>query len=158
MLILEPGDVPQVTGASPEALVRMSARLADGYTLVTPATAPALYGIAKTAWWLVDPVTGAVRDQHESGRHQANVEYGGTSATKESTTWSRFCAFANSMRTPIFIAAVALYAATGGQTGGGAISAINKIAQGREAQRRTAEKALQIACPGQSPVSGPPLP
>ncbi len=149
--------MPQVSGASPQALARMSARLADGYTLVTPATAPAVYGKAKTAWWLVDPVTGAVRDEHESGRHQANVEYGGTNATTESSTWSRFCAFANSMRTPIFIAAVALYAATGGESGGGAISAINKIAQGREAQRKAGEKALQIACPGQS-SAGPPLP
>jgi hypothetical protein len=117
-----------------------------------------VYGTAMTAWWLVDPDTGAVRDEHESGRHQASVEYGGQTGTKESTTWSRFCAFANSMRTPIFIAAIALYAATGGQAGGSMISAINKIAQGREAQRRTAEKALQISCPGQAPSAGPPLP
>ena len=61
------------------------------------------------------------------------------------------------MRTPIFIAAVALYAATGGEFGGGAISAINKIAQAREAQRKAGEQALQMACPGQS-AAGPPLP
>ncbi len=67
--VLGPGDTPQVPGASGQALMRMNIRLEDGFRLVTPSTAPSVDGITRTAWYVIDPSTGLVRDEHESGRH-----------------------------------------------------------------------------------------
>jgi hypothetical protein len=158
VLSLAPGDTVQVTGASPAALARLTANLDAGYSLLTPATAPAAYGTAKTAWWVIDPATGLVRDEHESGRHQDDTEVGGTN-TQVSTQRGRFCAFAQAIHKPLLIAAFVLAASTGfnPESTGKFLNALLKTGDAISEQRKKAEQALQLACPGKAPLQ-PPLP
>jgi hypothetical protein len=158
LVTLAPGETPLITGASPAALARMTVRLADGYTLLTPATAPALYGTARTAWFLVDPASGVVRDEHENGRHPANVEYGGQTA-RTTSKWQKFCNLAFRLRAPLLVASIALAGATGfdAKSGGALMKAIGKTGSALYKRREEADKALKLACPGEAPP-GPPLP
>lgn len=67
---------PIPDGASALATARIGARLAAGETVVVPSLVPIVDGRGVLAWYVVDPVTGLVRDEHENGRHTAIVEYG----------------------------------------------------------------------------------
>lgn len=99
-----------------------------------------------------------VRDEHESGRHQGDVEYGGTEV-QVSTQRGRFCTLAQALHKPLLIAWFALAAATGfsPKSTGKFLNALLKTGDAITEQRKTAEKALQLACPEKAPLQ-PPLP
>ncbi|MCY7417090.1 MAG: hypothetical protein LH650_01095 [Chloroflexi bacterium] len=158
MLTLVPGDTPSIAGASPAALARITARLRGGYTLLTPAIAPALYGTSRTAWWYIDPATGVVRDEHENGRHAETAEYGGVTA-RTTSKWQKFCDFAWRMRLPISISVTLLAGATGFEpkSGGALFKAMAKTGSAAYQRKKTADDALKLACPGEA-KPGPPLP
>jgi hypothetical protein len=156
-LVLRPGDQVRPAGASEGAQARIDARLADGYWIVTPATAPGADGVTSLAWWLVDPDTGVVRDEHEQGRHAAVAEYGGQNA-QTTSRWQSFCNLAWSIRRGFVVAAAALFIGTGGAAGGDALKAVVKIVEAQQQNQKAGDEALRIACPRQSAGSGPPLP
>src|SRR5690606_29977057 len=60
---------------SAEAIARMDAHLAAGRTLLVPRRAVTVGTEPLRGWWMIDPVTGALRDQLETGRHQETTEY-----------------------------------------------------------------------------------
>jgi|GEM_PF-2359246 len=157
LVTLQPGDTPEVGGATSQALARMTARLRQGYSLLTPAIAPSIYSTARTAWWLVDPITSAIRDEHEDGRHADTAEYGGTTV-RTTSKWQRFCDLAWRLRTPIFLAAIALAGVTGfnPKTGGAMLNGVIKVGEGYRKQKQAGKDALKAACPNEA--IGPPLP
>jgi hypothetical protein len=156
-LVLRPQDPRRPAGVSAAARARIDARLADGYWLVTPATAPSVGGVTGSAWWFVDPVTGVIRDEDEQGRHAAMTEYGSKNA-ETTSRWQSFCDFAWSIRRGFVIAAAALFIGTGGAVGGEALKAVVKVVEAQQKGQKAGEEALRIGCPRQSAGSGPPLP
>lgn len=146
-----PGDLPAVSGASAEAHARMEDRLAAGLHLLTPSRVPAIDGIERTAWWLIDPVSGVVRDEHEDGRHQQLTEEriaqepGRRARRPLHEHWA--CRL---VLRAVGSSMLVLFLATGGTDpsslagikGGGLMSL-----DSRERQRRT-EKAVEAACRG----------
>jgi hypothetical protein len=145
MTLLEPGDAPTIEGASGAALARMTQRLAGGLALLTPSIAPTANGSTGTAWWTIDPATGVVRDEHESGRHSQTVEYSGNTE-RSLTMGERFRRIACKITGPVVIAASLIFAATGGDVGADVLKGMAKAAQMAEERRREGEKARQIAC------------
>lgn len=85
--LLAPGDRPEIDGATADALARIDRQLAQGNRLLVPATAPERDGRRGLAWWVIDPVAGTIRDEHQSGRHTALPEEG--RQTSEASAWSR---------------------------------------------------------------------
>jgi hypothetical protein len=59
---------------TPDALARLQAALANGSVAVLPERPVDIGGVARSGWWLVDPVSGATVDEMDSGGGQ--VEYG----------------------------------------------------------------------------------
>ena len=94
MTRLEPGDPIDVGGLSEQAQARIEARLDGGYSLLTPSQAPSIGGLSQTAWFVIDPATGVVRDEHESGRHQMGEEapQQGNALARTETTRKTTCA------------------------------------------------------------------
>jgi hypothetical protein len=146
LVLLRPGDTIRITGASPDAVGRMSMRLAEGYSLLTPAVAPSVDGESRTAWWLIDPETGVVRDEHESGRHGTTEELVDNATALQQR--DKFCRFAAAINKPLIAAMVALYMLTGSPEAGSALKQWAKIAQLIEENRKKGKKALDIACLG----------
>jgi hypothetical protein len=145
LVLLQPGDVPLIERASAAALARMGQRLDAGLSLLTPSVAPTADGTTRTAWWTVDPSTGVVRDEHESGRHSQTVEYSGTTE-RSLTMGERFRRIACKITGPVVIAASLVFVATGGQIGGDVLKNVAKTAQLTEERRRQGEEARKIAC------------
>lgn len=143
---LAPGDTLQGVTASTEALVRMQARLDDGFALLAPERPVVVDGEEATAWWTVDPVSGVVRDEHESGLHAESAEYSITTS-RSISMMDRFRRLGCSIARPVAGVALVLFLATG--AGGGSplytpLSAVSSAASKRaesEAARKAAEKA-----------------
>jgi hypothetical protein len=141
---LAPGDTLAIAGASSEALARMGQRLAAGDALLTPASAPLVNGVERTAWWVVDRQTGVVRDEHESGRHTVAAEE--TGATTRAVTWmDRF------RRLGCRVAGVAVVVGTltmvnGSKEGFDLVKNVAKAAEQAADNRRRTEQARKAAC------------
>lgn len=153
-LHLRPGDTPLIEGASDVAIARIARHLSDGAQILTPARAPERGSTRATAWWVIDPVTGLVRDQHESGRHGPFVEYSGQNA--RTVGWAeRFRRASCRALGPLVVAAGIVFA-LGGATGDSAqlAKALAKTAQAAEENRRRGEQARKIACAGSGAASG----
>lgn len=56
---------------SPIALSRLEYVLAEGWIAIVPSRSVDVQGVVRSGWWLVDPVTGATRDQLDDGRSYA---------------------------------------------------------------------------------------
>ncbi|MFN8518706.1 MAG: hypothetical protein U0667_04780 [Chloroflexota bacterium] len=143
---LAPGDDPSIEGASPDALARIRARLASGDRILTPTRVPTVGDRQATAWWVIDPVTGLIRDEHESGRHMA--EYAKTNEPVPS--WAeRMRAVACRAVGPAIVAASLLFAVTGGDPNvGSLLGKVAKAGQMAEENRKKGEQARKIACLG----------
>jgi hypothetical protein len=155
LILLAPGDPIAIAGASPEALIRMGERLGAGYSLLTPASAPSAGGSTSTAWWVIDPSTGIVRDEHESGRHADLTTYSGNTSRALSSA-QKFCRFGRSLGAAIVFAVAVFISAMGGKIPSG-IKAVAKTATAAYEQRRRGKKAVDIACLTTG-AKGPPLP
>ena len=148
-VLLTPGEMPNVEDASPEAVVRMAARLDAGYRLLAPATASTIGDGAVTAWWSVDPTSGAVRDEHENGRHSASAE---TAAGEVRTVsfMDRLRRFGCRVARPAALAVSILYIGTG--AGASPLhEVLEEVVQAAEAEaerRAEREVAEKAACAG----------
>jgi hypothetical protein len=145
LVLITPGDLVDIPGASVEAVARMTLRLDAGHRLLVPASAPSVGESRALAWWVIDPRTGAVRDEHETGRHTAVTE------NQAQLHWSVRamqhmrkvgCAVVG----PVAIAGAALFLVSGGTVGGDAAKFGVKVAEAREKNRRAGEVARQISC------------
>lgn len=144
--VIKPGDAATVLGASGNALARMASRSKQGFPIVALASAPSAgTGAASTAWWFVDPSTGAVRDEHENGRHDAIVERA-VPEQKTASNMERLRSFGCKIAKPMIIASTAVFLLTGGVQGKDALKAMAKTAEAYNKNRERGEKALKIAC------------
>ena len=75
-------------GADDRALARMAAALAGGKVLVTPSKTVDVGGVATIAWWVYDPVTGALFDQMADGRGGATVVVGPMGEAYATRLWA----------------------------------------------------------------------
>jgi hypothetical protein len=73
-----PGDASALP-YSPDALARLTAALESGHIAVAPERPIEFVGAPRAGWWLVDPTSGAVADQLDTGGGQAG-EYVQTNA------------------------------------------------------------------------------
>lgn len=149
LAVFRPGDDARVAGASRDALARLQARLDAGYAVLAPATAPRVGDEAVIAWLTVDPGTGLVRDEHQSGRHAAAVEYQ-INTSRSISTWERFRRFSCAVMRPVVVAGALVYGATGGAAGGDLLKVVAKTAQAAAENRKKTEAAAKIACSGGS--------
>jgi hypothetical protein len=149
---LAPGDTPAIEGASAEALTRIGRRLAEGQWVVTPARVPSSGDRRETAWWVVDPATGRIRDEHETGRHMA--EYAKTNEPVPS--WAeRMRDVACRVTRPAIAVASILFAVTSGNPDtAGLAKSIAKAGQTAEENRKRGEEARKIACLGKGGGAG----
>ena len=78
-LVIGPGQLGQLTnlGFSANAQALISAAVNSGKVVVAPGGPVNMPGSAGTAWYELDPNTGAIVDTNEIGGHQAMVEYTG---------------------------------------------------------------------------------
>ncbi len=145
---LVPGDGPSIPGASADAVARMAQRLREGDLLLTPASVPEEAGVSQTAWWVVDPLTGVVRDEHESGRHQV-----GENAVEDQTAVRAAKAYEPMSCRLGGVLVLAAFLLTVGLPGlqsppAQLIGAIAKTYAAAEKNRQAGEAALKIACRG----------
>ena len=129
--------------ASEAALARLGERVAAGYTAVVPATPPTVGKASATSWFLIDPVTGIVRDQHENGRHteygeRAGVE-GGTKPGLLRSTWNSACRLGKSYGMAVMMAVV-LVSPAGGD------NAVRSAVQQTVEQQKRLDRARAAAC------------
>jgi hypothetical protein len=159
-LWLDAVDELAAVDASDDARARMAAQLDAGRALLVPARPVTLGAIITTGWWSVEPVTGAVRDQMASGRHQAGVEYGITTQPSRQTapvlqrslTRRIVCTLGRAVAVLDLIAA--LHGAPGaGQTARGLAEGVAAVREAAE-KTRQAGKSVGGAC---NAASGPPL-
>ena len=146
--LLAPGDHPVIDGASADTLARIEARLGEGALVLTPAAVPAAVGSRATAWWLIDPGSGLVRDEHQSGRHAAMGEYTGTNATPAIGA-DRFrrmmCRVGGVVVVAVGVLALGYPAGTGTATGD-LVKQFGKAAELADENRRRGEFARMLAC------------
>jgi hypothetical protein len=69
------GALPDDTGYPPEAAARLAEALADGWVAIAPERPVTIGDADRLGWWLVDPTTGATRDQIDDGREAVMTEY-----------------------------------------------------------------------------------
>ncbi len=149
--VLRPGDTPAIEGASPDTSARVARQLAAGNHVLTPSSVPAVASGRGTAWWSVDPDTGVVRDEHESGRHSEFAEYSNQNAQTVGYA-ERFRRFACSASRPIMLAATLWWFGSGFDPSAGALlDEVATAAEAAEANRRRGEEARQAACAGAGP-------
>lgn len=144
-------DGPLVEG-SEEAIARIRAHSAAGLSLLVPTRAVATGGGTVLGWWLLDPATGALRDEFENGRHADMVERPITEEPARKSTpayrslGQRVCLMVNRaigvISLGIAIASGDPSALKGAWTAG---RAERKVARAIERTRRTAEKAAEQA-------------
>jgi hypothetical protein len=149
--VFRPGDQVQVDGASAEATARIARRLAAGHTVITPASAPTLGPRRGTAWWVVDPTTGIIRDEHESGRHATTAEH----ATHNARTVGyaeRFRRLSCRMVGPVMLAATLWYFGSGYSADAATLlEEVATMTEAAEENRRRGEAAREAACAGAGP-------
>lgn len=155
LIALSPGTPIGISNASAEAAARLEARLAEGFAVLAPASAVAIDGRNVLVWWTIDPKTGLVRDEHESGRHSEMVEYEETNKPAL-TVADRFRRLACSIVRPLALAGSILFAISGGGSGGDVVKAAVKIATAADENRKKGEAAKKIACLGQGGQGGVP--
>jgi hypothetical protein len=141
LVVLKPGETANtLSGLSADALVRLNKRLADGYGAISPQSAPTIDGATATAWWLIDPVTGTIRDEHESGRHQVLPER----AAKEcqSVGWAvKFRRLHRAITIVMTLGAATLMASGQGEAG----KELGETVQEMEDKKKKAEEAGEAA-------------
>ena len=153
LALFRPGEMPRTAGASEVAIDRMRGVLGEGDAIVVQAMNLGVLGHGPTMWWVVDPTTGLIRDEAESGRHAAFPEYG--ESNRPVPGWGdRLRRLMCQMAPPLAAVAVILSVTGGGQELG---KALVRTVAAQEATRRAGKKAIDIACLGQSGV-GPPKP
>lgn len=104
-----------------------------------------------TAWWSIDPRTGVIRDEHESGRHWEFAEYTANNARTVGYA-ERFRRFACSVSRPIMLAATLWWFGSGFDPAAGSLlEELATAAETAEANRRRGEEARQAACAGAGP-------
>lgn len=136
-----------IEGASVNATLRVAQRVKQGHTLFTPATAPTLAsGLTKTAWWFWDPELGVVRDEHECGRRQGNVEYTGTNKAKKPGMMSRVKKYACAVAMPFFIGMSVMGYAKGSKDAANTVVKAFRSAGNDAERRRKMQEALRVAC------------
>jgi len=148
LVLVSPGEPLAISGASPVAHARMGVALAAGRRILTPAVAPSLYGTARTAWFAIDPVTGIVRDEHDSGR-QSGMTEDVSNRTAGPSGWQRLCAFVGRISRPVALAGMLATSFAPGSMSKGADTLareVGKVAMTEEADRRKREIAQQVAC------------
>jgi hypothetical protein len=129
----------------------MARQVAAGNEIITPASVPAIASGRGTAWWVVDPETGTVRDEHESGRHAEFAEYSNQNAQTVGYA-ERFRRFACAASRPIMLATTLWYFGSG--FGSDAANLLEEVASAAEAaeaaeeNRRRGEEARAAACSG----------
>jgi hypothetical protein len=97
-----------------------------------------------TAWWTVDPATGAVRDEHENGRHSELGEYEETNCPATSS-FSIFRELGMRLVRPIAMLGVVL--AMGGDPAGAKVVDIAlKIQSADEKTKKAGQMAQMISC------------
>jgi hypothetical protein len=149
--VFQPGDTPMVESASDDALARISRQLAAGNTIITPGRAPALGAERATAWWVVDPATGTVRDEHESGRHAVSADHA-TGNARTVGYAERFRRVSCRMVGPVMLAATLFYFGSGfGADAAELIDSIATMTEAAEENRRRGEAAREAACTGAGP-------
>ncbi len=143
---LVPGDATEALTASPQALARIEARLAEGFSVLTPER-PADFGDrSATAWWLVDPANGLVRDEHETGMHAETSEYAGQ-LSRSLTPMQRLRQFGCAVARPAAGMMMLLFVATGASSASpvyrplAAVVSASRKAQAAENARKAAEQA-----------------
>ncbi|MET0773368.1 MAG: hypothetical protein ABWZ82_09805 [Candidatus Limnocylindrales bacterium] len=149
--VLRPGDTAEIDGASDDALARIARQLAAGNTVITPASAPALGSERGTAWWVVDPTTGYIRDEHESGRHAVMGDH--ATHTARTVGWSeRFRRVSCRMVGPVMLAATLWYVGSGFSTDSATLlEEVATMTEAAEENRRRGEAAREVACAGAGP-------
>jgi hypothetical protein len=143
---LVPGDTTEGVSASPRALARIEARLSEGFSLLVPETPADFDGTTASAWWLVDPATGIVRDEHESGRHQASAEQA-SGVSRSVSMMNHFRRLGCRLNKPLAGVFLVLFLTTGASSASpvyrplAAVASAARKAQAAEAQRKAAEQA-----------------
>jgi hypothetical protein len=70
------GPLPADLGYPPVAASRLAQALSEGWVAITPKRPVHMGDAERLGWWLVDPITGATRDQMDDGRGSEMAEYG----------------------------------------------------------------------------------
>ena len=115
-------------------------------SLLVPEAPASIDGIEATAWWTVDPVSGVVRDEHESGGHQDTTEYA-VKTEQTLTTMERLRRFGCRIARPAATAALVLFLATGASPISPFFEPLSEVAEAArvaeeaEAARKAAEDA-----------------
>jgi len=146
LLFLTPADMAAGVVGSPQAIARMQARLAQGYSLLVPPAPVTVGDGAATAWWLIDPASGIIRDEHENGLHTESTEYTILEG-RTLTTMERFRRFGCRVARPVATAAMLLFMATGASPVSPLFEPLSEVAEAAtkaaesEAERKAAEDA-----------------
>ena len=146
LAFLTPADAGAGVVGSPQAIARMRARLVQGFSLLVPPVPVTVGDGAATAWWLIDPTSGIIRDEHENGLHTESTEYTILEG-RTLTTMERFRRFGCRVARPVATAAMLLFMATGASPVSPLFEPLSEVAEAAtkaaesEAERKAAEDA-----------------
>jgi hypothetical protein len=144
LMTIAPGDLDALPASlSPQARARMQGHLDAGYWLVAPEESPA----DGTAWWIVDPLTGLARDEHENGRHSAAVEETGLTA-RILRIKDTVCRYGRTVGIRVYVAAKIISIAA-------SPTSLPVVDYANLAAQRRRDQAAQIACAGSGGGAGP---
>lgn len=147
-MVLRPGDTADINGASADANARIARQLAAGNHVITPTRVPDQTSALGTAWWVLDPRTGVIRDEHQSGRHMAAVDYANQNREVVGRA-ERFRRFACRATRPLMFAATLWWFGSGFDPAAGELlDEVATAAETAEANRRRGEEARGAACSG----------
>jgi hypothetical protein len=144
LMTIAPGDLDALPASlSPQARARMADRLDAGHWLLAPEEPPA----DGTAWWYVDPHTGLVRDEHESGRHAELVEKT-TITARILRVKNTVCRYGRTVGLRVYVAAKIISIAA-------SPTAVPVVDYANLEAARRRDQAAQIACAGSGGAAGP---
>lgn len=143
-LVRSETDLESVGGLSADAAARMAYRVRAGSLLITPQYVPSVDGTTATAWWAIDPRTGAVWDEHENGRHTSATERPVTQCPSVSA-FSLYRSLGAALVRPIIAVALALSVA-GDPAAGKMLDMALKIESADEKTKKAGRMAEMISC------------
>jgi len=79
-----PADLSRIR-LEPEATHRIEQALDSGFIVIVPRESVELDGVPRSGWWLVDPVTGAARDELDTGKGGASFTLTGLPPVRPAT-------------------------------------------------------------------------
>jgi len=148
LTILRPGAAIDIPGIDEDARARMSLRLTQGLSLLVPARAVLIEGASVSAWWVIDPATGSVRDETQDGRHAPAGE--SVPLWKRAHKWAQtYCPVGLKIAKATMLSAALLGVGSGVHVPPTEfLRGVGESLEVREKTRKLVEEAATTACQG----------